>query len=144
MPPNDKFDVFVEGARDSSPEGLTRAAQALSPKLAMPTDRVVKLLGGRFRVRTSVDEEMARRLVADLERYGLRVAIAPTGSRPGGPAATLVPKGPMPPTPPAHPVAPPRRPPVPAPAAQASGQRPAGDSDEGISIGGLDGGGLDI
>src|SRR5262252_4340066 len=85
MPPNDKFDVFVEGVRDRAPGSVARAAQALAPRLAMPADRVVKLLGGRFRVRTGVDEDLARSLVKDLETYGLRIAIAPTGAKPGLP-----------------------------------------------------------
>ena len=34
MPPNEKFDVYVEGVRDASPGGIARAAQALAPRLA--------------------------------------------------------------------------------------------------------------
>src|SRR5437899_2979708 len=110
MPPNDKFDVFVEGVRDGAPGSVVRAAQALAPRLAMPAERVAKLLGGRFRVRTGVDEDLARRLVKDLENYGLRIAVAPTGAKPS---------------------IPPRAAPAPRPPPAAT------EDDGGISIGGL-------
>src|SRR5215475_5453882 len=121
MPPNEKFDVYVEGVRDGSPAGIARAANALAPRLSMPTDRVAKLLAGRFRVRTGVDEDIGRKLVADLEAYGLRVVIVPMGAKPGAAAVAPAPARPAPPAP--------RPAPAPAP-------RPVEDADGGISIGG--------
>jgi hypothetical protein len=129
MPPNDKFDVYVEGVRDKSPQGVQRAAQALAPKLSMPTEKVAKLLAGRFRVRTGVDEDIGRKLVGDLEAFGLRVVIVPQGAKPGAPAAAP----PAPPAPRAVAHAPTMQaaPPPPAP-------MPVEDPDGGISIGGLE------
>lgn len=143
MPPNDKFDVYVEGVRDKSPQGVQRAAQALAPRLSMPTDKVAKLLAGRFRVRTGVDEEMGRKLVADLEAFGLRVVIVPQGAKPGAQAAGANPAAPA-----AKPAAPAPRPAAPAPAARPMAHAPTmqaspppapvEDPDGGISIGGLE------
>src|SRR5947207_14880112 len=82
MVANDKFDVFIEGTRDASPQGVARAAQALAPKLAMTAERVERLLSARFRVRSGLDEESARKLTREPEAAGLRVAVAPAGARP--------------------------------------------------------------
>ena len=121
MPPNEKFDVYVEGVRDKSPQGVARAASALAPRLSMPAEKVAKLLAGRFRVRTGVDEDIGRKLVGDLEAFGLRVVIVPQGAKPGAPAAAPAPA--------------PK--PAPAPTVKAAPPPPA-DDDGGISIGGLE------
>src|SRR5262249_15255223 len=131
-----KYDVYVEGVWDSSPAGIQRAVQALAPRLAMPPERVTKLLTGRFRVRTAVDQDTARELVHQLEEHGLRVAVAATRSRPatrasGAGASAAVSRAPTPPA-----LAPARAAP-PAPALLA-------DDDGGISISGLDGSGGDF
>src|SRR5262245_42701165 len=135
MPPNDKFDVYVEGVRDKSPQGVQRAAQALAPKLSMPTEKVAKLLAGRFRVRTGVDEDIGRKLVGDLEAFGLRVVIVPQGAKPGAGApagiATAAVPAPAPAAKPAAQAPTMRAAPPPAP-------MPVEDPDGGISIGGLE------
>jgi hypothetical protein len=143
--PDEKFDVYVEGATDPSPQGLARAAQALAPKLAMPADKVSKLLASRFRVRTRVDAELADRLVRELARAGVRAAAAPaaaakasvppaTAAKPARAPAALAKPAPAParatqtlPRAPAPP-----RPPVPPPMSA-----PVEHDDGGISIGGL-------
>lgn len=143
MPPNEKFDVYVEGVRDGSAAGIARAAQALAPRLSMPTERVAKLLAGRFRVRTGVDEDIGRKLVSDLEAFGLRVVIVPQGAKPGvaaaPPAAKPVPAPPRPAAPPAASRSTlPAPPPAPAAPASAPAPMPVEDADGGISIGGLE------
>jgi hypothetical protein len=139
MPPNDKFDVYVEGVRDKSPQGVQRAAQALAPRLSMPADKVAKLLTGRFRVRTGVDEDMGRKLVGDLEAFGLRVVIVPQGAKPGPAPGPAPAKPAAPAAKPAAPPAPAARPMAQAPTLQASPPpAPIEDADGGISIGGLE------
>src|SRR5262245_34088153 len=130
------FEVFVEGVRDPSPQGVAKAAQALAPKLAMPAERVAKLLGGRFRVKKGIDAALAERLVRELEGYGVRAVAKPAeAAAPAQPAT-------KPAAPAARPAAPAPKPAAAAPRPAAPAPRPAPpDDDGGISIGGLDLGG---
>jgi hypothetical protein len=91
--------------------------QLLAAKLAMPAERVSKLLAGRFRVHTAVDGASAQRLVRELEACGVRAVAAPLAKTGGAVAA------------------PP--PPAPAPAPSDDGGISIGDLDFGLPAGGL-------
>jgi hypothetical protein len=140
------FDIFVDGVRDRSTAGVTSAVQALAPKLAMPPERVARLLSGRFRARSGLDSAMARRVAGDLEALGLVVIVQAAGAQ--GPAMAKLPATGVPararsrvpstsapqPAPVTNLPAPPRA----QPAAAAARASNAAALEEGISIGGLD------
>jgi hypothetical protein len=77
-----RFDVFVDGVSDGSPQGVTRAGQTLAKGLGKPVDQVVRMLAGRFRVRSDVDDEKASQLKQSLENMGLRVSLVPVEPEP--------------------------------------------------------------
>ncbi len=70
------FHVFVEGATDGSPAGLSRLADAISAHygIAAP-DLLSRLAKGRFRVKGNIDRATAEAYVRDLTRLGARCAI---------------------------------------------------------------------
>jgi len=62
------FHVFVEGAADASPEGLTRLANAMASKYGLPAAELrARLQAGRFRVKGNVDRQTAVSYMRDLE-----------------------------------------------------------------------------
>jgi len=70
------FHVFVEGAADASPEGLTRLANAMASKYGLPAAELrARLQAGRFRVKGNVDRQTAVSYMRDLEILGARCAI---------------------------------------------------------------------
>ena len=70
------FTVFVEGATDGSPAGLSRLAEAIASHYGLPApDLLARLQKGRFRVKGNIDRATAELYVRDLERLGARCAI---------------------------------------------------------------------
>ena len=70
------FHVFVEGAADASPEGMTRLANAMASKYGLPAAELrARLQAGRFRVKGNVDRATAVSYMRDLEILGARCAI---------------------------------------------------------------------
>jgi hypothetical protein len=73
--------VFVEGAADSSPEGLTRLATAIASHYGLPApELLLRLQAGRFRVKGNIDRATAATYVRDLERLGARCTIEDASS----------------------------------------------------------------
>src|SRR4051812_12586188 len=65
------FHVFVEGATDRSPAGISRLAEAIGRHYGLPApDLLARLQKGRFRVKGNADRETADQYVRDLERLG--------------------------------------------------------------------------
>lgn len=70
------FHVFVEGATDDSPAGLSRLAQAMSAHYGIAAaDLLTRLSKGRFRVKGNIDRATADSYVRDLTRLGARCTI---------------------------------------------------------------------
>jgi hypothetical protein len=70
------FHVYVEGAVDSSPDGMRRLAQAISQRYGLPAaDLLTRLGAGRFRVKANVDKVTAEAYLRALEEVGARVTI---------------------------------------------------------------------
>lgn len=70
------FHVFVEGARDASPQGLEKLAQAIAAHYGIAAaDLRARLKSGRFRVKGNVDRGTADGYVRDLERLGARCTV---------------------------------------------------------------------
>lgn len=70
------FHVFVEGATDGSPAGLSRLADAISAHYGIPApDLLSRLSKGRFRVKGNIDRATAESYVRDLTRLGARCTI---------------------------------------------------------------------
>jgi hypothetical protein len=75
------FHVFVDGARDGSPAGVQRLADAIAAHYGLPpADLRTRLGAGRFRVKGNVDRATADRYVRDLERLGARCTIEPAAA----------------------------------------------------------------
>jgi hypothetical protein len=74
------FHVFVEGAKDASPGGLQKLADAIAAHYGLPAaDLRARLAAGRFRVKGNVDRATADRYVRDLEGLGARCKIEAVG-----------------------------------------------------------------
>lgn len=70
------FHVFVEGAADASPQGLSRLADAIAKHYGLPAaELLARLQKGRFRVKGNIDRATADTYVRDLERLGARCVI---------------------------------------------------------------------
>lgn len=70
------FHVYVEGAKDSSPDGIRKLAQAISTRYGLPSaDLQSRLAAGRFRVKANVDKVTAEAYVRALTEVGARVTI---------------------------------------------------------------------
>jgi hypothetical protein len=65
------YQVFIERARDGTPEGTTRLAEAIAARYGFPAGSLAqRLAAGRFRVKSNIDLGTAERFAADLERLG--------------------------------------------------------------------------
>lgn len=122
------FHVFVEGATDASPAGLSRLADAIAAHYGLPAaDLLARLQKGRFRVKGNIDRATAETYARDLQKLGARCAIeeatAANSQRTTPipfpavqpPAGAALPPSPVRPTPPSGLAA--ARPSTPAPAA---------------------------
>ena len=79
-----RFDVYVDGTLDVSPQGRENAALAASSRLAAAPEQIRKLLtAGRVRVRSNLGADLADQLVQVLLEVGVRAARAPAGQKPG-------------------------------------------------------------
>jgi hypothetical protein len=77
-----KYEVFIDGAKDSSPAGRERLAQALASNYGLPLEQAKRVVaGGHFRVKRDVELQMARRYVSHLEGLGARASLAECGPR---------------------------------------------------------------
>jgi hypothetical protein len=69
--------VYVEGAKDTSAQGVRRLADLIAARYGLATDDLEKRLTiGRFRVKANVDAATAQAFAADLEALGARCSIA--------------------------------------------------------------------
>jgi hypothetical protein len=84
-----RFDVFVEGAVDPSPDATRRLAEAMAQRygLAVP-ELIARMAKGRFRVKGNIDQATADTYARDLEAIGARVTIA--AARESGPSLAPV------------------------------------------------------
>jgi hypothetical protein len=65
------YQVFVDGARDRSPQAIDKLATAIGARYGLsPTDLVTRLTRGRFKVKAGVDRDTAEQYARDLERLG--------------------------------------------------------------------------
>jgi hypothetical protein len=65
------YQVFVDGARDRSPQAIDKLATAIGARYGLsPTDLVARLTRGRFKVKAGVDRDTAEQYARDLERLG--------------------------------------------------------------------------
>src|SRR5439155_2899723 len=70
------FHVFIEGAKDSSPEGLQRLAEAIAKHYGLAAaDLARRIASGRFRVKGNVDRATADQYARDLDILGARTTI---------------------------------------------------------------------
>lgn len=70
------FHVFVEGAKDGTPEGVQRLAEAIGSHYGLPAaDLRARLASGRFRVKGNCDRETAEKYARDLDILGARTTI---------------------------------------------------------------------
>jgi hypothetical protein len=70
------YQVFIERARDGSPEGTARVAQAIAARYGFPAGSLeARLAAGRFRVKSNIDLATAERFAADLERLGAECVV---------------------------------------------------------------------
>lgn len=70
------FHVFVEGAKDGTPEGVQRLAEAIGSHYGLPAaDLRARLASGRFRVKGNCDRETADKYARDLDILGARTTI---------------------------------------------------------------------
>jgi hypothetical protein len=99
------FHVFVEGAKDTTPAGLHKLAEAIAARYGLkPADLLPRLQSGRFRVKANVDRATAETYVRDLDQLGARCVVEAANaqnSRPTPlPFAAATPTAPTRPTPP--------------------------------------------
>lgn len=80
------FHVFVEGAKDASPAGVQRLAEAMAAHYGLAAaDMLARLRSGRFRAKGNCDRATAEQYARDLDRLGARCTIeeaTPQNSRP--------------------------------------------------------------
>src|SRR4051812_6188327 len=70
------FDVFVEGAVDSSADAIRRLADKMAIKFGLSAgDLVARLVRGRVRVKAKVDRGTAEAYVRELDKIGARCVI---------------------------------------------------------------------
>jgi hypothetical protein len=70
------YQVFIERARDGTPEGTARVAEAIAARYGFPAGSLAqRLAAGRFRVKSNIDLGTAERFAADLERLGAECVI---------------------------------------------------------------------
>ncbi len=121
------FHVYVEGARDSSPDAVRTLAQAISTRFGLPAaDLLSRLTAGRFRVKANVDKATADTYKRALEDVGARVTIEESdGSRASNPSLSPVNlRGATQPPPRAQATTPPRGQPTTEPARQGGSSLP--------------------
>ena len=101
------FDVFVEGAVETTPDAVRRLADTMAVKFGLSADDfVARLVRGRVRVKAKVDRQTADAYVRELVKIGARctveesrptAATPPSGVRlttpPGGLRAATPPSG---------------------------------------------------
>jgi hypothetical protein len=70
------FHVFIEGAKDSSPGGVQRLAEAIAKHYGLAAaDLKPRIASGKFRVKGNVDRATADKYVRDLDILGARCVI---------------------------------------------------------------------
>jgi hypothetical protein len=70
------FHVFVEGATDGSPTGMSRLADAIAKRYGLQVaDVVARLRKGRVRVKADVERHAADQQARELQRLGARVTV---------------------------------------------------------------------
>ncbi|MDX2092180.1 MAG: hypothetical protein SFX73_30220 [Kofleriaceae bacterium] len=70
------FHVYVEGALDSTSDGVAQLAQAIGDKFGLPaSDIAARLSAGRFRVKANVDRATADTFAKALQELGARVKV---------------------------------------------------------------------
>ncbi len=70
------FHVFIVGAKDSSPEGVKRLAEAIAKHYGLSAaDLQPRIAGGKFRVKGNVDRATAEKYLRDLDILGARCSI---------------------------------------------------------------------
>jgi hypothetical protein len=83
--------VYVEGAKDTSAQGVRRLAALIAARYGLSAgDLEKRIASGRFRVKANVDEATARAFVDDLEKLGARcmvMEVEPSPASPRGVAA---------------------------------------------------------
>jgi len=99
------FNVFVEGAADSSPDGLERLAAAIAQHYGLPVGELrTRLAKGRFRVKGNCDRATADSYVRDLTKLGARCAVEDGDAAPARTSSpALPPRAPAASPPPARP-----------------------------------------
>jgi hypothetical protein len=106
----ERFDVYIEGARDPSAEGRGLLAAAIAAKFGLPREKIEQGLAvGRVRAKAGADAKTAELLKSQLEQLGAIVGLAPlAAAAPPPPAPVPTQKvAPPPPPPPPPPVPPP-------------------------------------
>jgi hypothetical protein len=75
---NAMFHVFVEGAKDGTPEGIRRLAAAMAEHYGLAAaDMEARFASGRFRVKGNCDRPTADQYARDLQQLGAKVTIEP-------------------------------------------------------------------
>jgi hypothetical protein len=70
------FHVFLDGAKDTSPAGLQKLAEAIAARYGLKApDLITRLQAGRFRVKANVDRATADTFARDLDRLGARCTV---------------------------------------------------------------------
>jgi hypothetical protein len=70
------FHVFIEGAKDSSPAGVQRLAEAIAKHYGLAAaDLKPRIASGKFRVKGNVDRATADKYARDLDILGARCVI---------------------------------------------------------------------
>ena len=89
MSQKEQYDVFVVGAKDSSPQGKEQVAKALSQSYSLPLEQARRVIaGGKFRVKRGVTLERAQRYVAHLKTLGALAVMEQSADRPASPSST--------------------------------------------------------
>lgn len=74
------FDVYVDGATETSREAVRELASAMAARYRLPAVELeARLTRGRFRVKAGVDRATAEVYLRDLAAIGARVRIVPAG-----------------------------------------------------------------
>jgi len=65
------YQVFIERAKDNSPQGIARVAAAIAARYGLPAEALQQRMSqGRFRAKGNVDLETANTFAKDLDRLG--------------------------------------------------------------------------
>lgn len=77
------YQVFIETAKDPSPQAIARVAAAIAQRFGLPVDAIQQRLGqGRFRAKSNVDLKTARAFATELDRLGAVCTIEDSTGKP--------------------------------------------------------------